>query len=102
MTDTAEVQTFEIHIPEPPPTKFERERRAFYQMLPDLLGTHRGQYVAVHDEQVVDSGRVRADVVARTLDKVRADIFVGLVTEEPPPIVRSGIRRMVDYRRPYR
>lgn len=31
--------------------KFERERRAFFRLLPALLGTHRGQYVAVHDER---------------------------------------------------
>jgi hypothetical protein len=25
-------------------------------LLPELLRTHRGQYVAIHEEQVVDSG----------------------------------------------
>lgn len=41
------------------PTKFERERTAFYRLLPELLATHRGQYVAVHGEQVADSGSDR-------------------------------------------
>jgi hypothetical protein len=89
----------EVHLAEPPPTKFERERRAFYRLLPTLLATHRGQYVAIHDEQVVDSGTIRADVVFRALDRVRADIFVGLVSEEPEPIERSGIRRVLDARK---
>jgi Family of unknown function (DUF5678) len=39
-----------------PPTKWERERGAFLRLLPELLRTHRGKFVAVHDEQVVDSG----------------------------------------------
>lgn len=94
MNPTADVQTFEIVLPEPPPpTKFEREVAAFYRLLPDLLATHRGQYVAIHDGRVVDSGPDRAEVVTRTIDRVKTDIFVGLVTVEPEPACRSGVLR---------
>ena len=71
MSQIDTVTTFEVHLPVPKLTKFDRERLAFFRLLPDLLLTHAGQYVAIHDEQVVDSGPIRADVVCRTLDRVR-------------------------------
>ena len=101
MNETAIVEMPAVVLPDPPQTtKFERERAAFYRLLPDLLATHRGQYVAIHDEQVVDSGPVRGEVVCRVLDRFQTDIYVGLVSEEPPPVVRSGVRRVVGERRP--
>ena len=47
-----------------PESPWERERRAFHQLLPSLLITHPGQYVAVHGRrtgprravQIVQSG----------------------------------------------
>jgi hypothetical protein len=84
----------EVHLPEPPLTKFERERRAFYRLLPELLNTHRGQYVAIHEEQVVDSGPERLPVAMRVLERIGpADIYVGLVSVEPRQVYRSGVRR---------
>src|SRR5271157_1942342 len=35
-----------------PESPWERERRAFHQLLPSLLVTHSGQYVAVHEGKV--------------------------------------------------
>ena len=64
-------QTFKVHLPEPRLAKAERERRAFNRLLPQLLTTHRGLYVAIHDEQVVDSGPDRSEVVTRVLDQVK-------------------------------
>ncbi len=89
----------EVHLPEPELTKYERERRAFYRLLPELLQTHRGQYVAIHDEQVVESGPERASVVFRALDQIQTDIYVGLVSEEAEPVCRSGIRRVLGPRK---
>ena len=37
-------------------TKWEREYHAFRRLLPQLLATHRGRYVAIHQEEVADSG----------------------------------------------
>lgn len=94
MSETATTTTFEVRLPEPPPTKFERERRAFFRLLPELLRTHRGQYAAVHDERVVDSGPDRLSVAARVLERVGpADIYVGLVSVEPERVDRSGVIR---------
>jgi Family of unknown function (DUF5678) len=100
MSHATVVPNFEVVLPDPPRSKFEQERAAFYRLLPNLLSTHRGQYVAIHDEQVVESGSDRTEVVSRTLDRVRADIYVGLVTEEPQPVARSGVRRVIGERRP--
>ncbi len=83
---------FEVILPEPELTKFERERRAFYRLLPDLLRTHRGQYVAIHDEQIVDSGTVRLDVVFRAQANHPGGVYVELVSADLPQVVRSGIR----------
>ncbi len=93
--NATEAQVFEVVLAEPEPTKFELERRAFFRLLPELLVTHRGQYVAIHNERVVDSGPVRIDVVFRSQAKVCCGVYVGLVSTEPPRILRSGIRRVL-------
>jgi hypothetical protein len=81
-------------MPPPPRTKWEREYQAFQRLLPQLLATHRGQYVAVHNEQVVDSGDDKLALALRVLAKVgNVAIHVGRVTEEPEPLARSGVRR---------
>jgi len=58
MSETTTPSAIEVHLPEPPLTKFERERRAFYRLLPEQLNTHRGQYVAIHDEHLSCSVRI--------------------------------------------
>jgi hypothetical protein len=86
----------EVEWPPKPQTKWEREYWAFRRLLPGLLATHRGQYVAVHNEQVVDSGPDRLELVMRVLKRVgNVDIHVGLVTDEPEPIVRIPHYRVV-------
>ena len=82
------VQEFIVNLPDPPPPptadKFEREKAAFHRLLPELLTTHRGQYVAIHDEQVVETGTDKVAVVMATFRRVGAvPIFVELVTEVP-------------------
>src|SRR5262249_43339162 len=39
-----------------PETPWQRERRAFWELLPSLRKTHSGQYVAIRDGKVVASG----------------------------------------------
>ena len=43
--------------------KFQRERLAFYRLLPELLRTHAGKVVAIHDEQVIAVGDERRPVI---------------------------------------
>ena len=67
-------------------------------MLPGLLASHKGQYVAIHGEQVVDSGDDKLALALRVLHKVgNVAIHVGRVTEEPEPVCRSGVRREVRF-----
>lgn len=92
-------ETIEVVLPEPAVSKFERERRAFFRLLPDLLTTHRGQYVAVHDERVVDSGPDQQEVALRVLRRVgHVGIYVHLVADPPEPVYRSGVVREVGAR----
>ena len=100
MNQSSATPAFEVILPEPEPTEFEREKLAFLRLLPELLTTHRGLYVAIHDEKVAGSGPVRIEVALRVQREVNAGIYVGLVTTEPQPVVRSGIRRIVGMRKP--
>ena len=43
--------------------KFQRERLAFFRLLPELLKTHAGKVVAIHDEQVIAVGDERRPVI---------------------------------------
>ena len=55
---------------------------------------YRGKFVAIHGEQVVDSGDDKLNLALRVLAKFgNIDIHVGLVTHAPAPAARSGVRR---------
>ena len=95
MNQATSTSPFEVHLPQPDRPKAERERLAFYRLLPGLLATHRGQYVAIHDEQVVDSGPDAAELAARAVRRFNADVYVGLVSEEAEPVCRVGGARDV-------
>jgi hypothetical protein len=69
--------------------QWQRERQAFHRLLPDLLKTHGGHFVAIHEEQVVDCDD---DIVQLALRVYRKHgylpIFFDLVTDQPLPPVR--------------
>ena len=89
---------FTVQLPLPT-RKSEVERRAFYRLLPALLLTHKGQYVAIHEEQVVDAGPIKLEVAMRVWQRVgNVAIFVGLVTDQPEVPSRSGVVRVVEDR----
>ena len=68
---------------------WRRDQRAFAAMLPSLLATHRGQYVAVHDGKVVVSGADKVEVALEAYLRVGyGPLYVGLVTLEPRQPVR--------------
>lgn len=70
----------------PPNEKWEREYHAFLLMLPELLKTHRGKYVAVHEEKPVDSGDDKTALAMRAYKTYGyVPIYVGLVAERPLP-----------------
>jgi hypothetical protein len=78
-----------IEFPSPPLSKGEREYRAFQRLLPQLLSPCRGQYVAVHEERVVDSDPDDVALILRVHARYGyVPIHVGRVTDTPPPPIR--------------
>jgi hypothetical protein len=66
-------------------TDWERERRGFQRLLPSLLATYPGQYVAVRDGAVVASGTDRITVALEAYRQVGyVPLYVGLVVEDSP------------------
>lgn len=83
-------------LPSGPEDKWGREQRAFRGILPELLKTHRGQFVAVHECRVVESGDDKLAVAGRAYARFGyVPIYVGLVTDLPPPLVRIPSPRLV-------
>lgn len=75
--------------------KWSRERRSFLQLLPTLLATHRGKYVAIHQGRVVHAGDDQIKVALGAYAQVGyVAIYVGLVTDEPPPVARIPSPRL--------
>jgi hypothetical protein len=84
----------EICVPTIPPSKWQREHEEFLRLLPALLATHRGKFVAVHDGKVVGSGEDQTEVALQAYSEWGyVPIFVGLVTDSPPPFVRIASPR---------
>jgi hypothetical protein len=74
--------------------EFRCEQQAFHRLLPELLQTHRGQYVAVHGGRVVGSGPDGAEVARTAYATIGyVPIYVDLVAEQPPRPVRLGVYR---------
>ena len=65
--------------------KWQREYRAFQQLLPGLLKTHQGRYVAIHEGRLVDSDEDQVVLVLRVYATYGyVPIHVGLVVEKQP------------------
>ena len=63
---------------------FERERQAFERLKPELLRTHRGQWVAIHQGEVVEAGQDRSHVLDSVYDRFGyVPVYVQLVEEHP-------------------
>lgn len=75
--------------------KFERERAAFFRLLPELLKTHRGKVVAIHDERVIAVGDERRPVIDEaTRIAGDVDLMVETVAEEWPVERIPGFREV--------
>ena len=46
-----------VRLANRPESAWERERRAFWELLPELRAKYDGQYVAIKDEKVVAKSR---------------------------------------------
>src|ERR1700676_3672857 len=88
MSQTTTPPTFEVQVPAPELTNGEQEYQTFLRLMPQLLVTHRGQYVAIHEGQVVDSDTNDIALIQRVHARFGyVPIHVGLVTD-PLPVVR--------------
>src|SRR5947209_2504164 len=79
----------DLTLPPPRDDKWDRERQAFWRLLPELLKTYRGQYVAIHEGRPAGNG---PDIIEVALQAHRqygqVPIYVDLVTDEPQRPVR--------------
>ena len=81
-----------LDLPEPR-NQWQREYRAFLRLLPQLLATQAGKFVAVHEGRVVDSGEDKIALALRVYENHGyVPIYIGPVTEEQP-VVRIPSRR---------
>lgn len=79
----------------PADDKFERERAAFFRLLPELLKTHRGKVVAIHNEQVLVVGEDSVPVAMEAYKKVGyIPLFVMRVLEKQPLYRLRGPREI--------
>ena len=66
-----------------PPEWFE-EKAAFQRMLPELLKTHNGKWVAIYHSEVVDSDDKEGELIWRVEQKLGEEpFFVDQVLETP-------------------
>ena len=76
-------------LPSLPEGKWHFEKRAFHRLLPGLLSSLKGKFVAIHEGQVVESGTDKLEVAGRAYARFGyVPIFVSLVTDAPTPLVR--------------
>jgi hypothetical protein len=77
--------------------KWRREQRAFHDLLPGLLHTNPGQFVAIHEGQVVEAGDDKLAVAWRAYDRFGyVPIFVSRVAAGPPGPVRVPSPRRLE------
>jgi hypothetical protein len=75
--------------------KFERERATFFRLLPELLKTHRGKVVAIHDEQVLVVGEETVPVIQEAIKLAgHVELFVQRVLETQPVYRLRGPREV--------
>ena len=81
----------------PSDDKWKREQRAFHDLLPDLLRTHLGEFVAIHNGCVVDSGVEKLEVARRAYERFGyIPIFVSRVVTGPSAPIRIPSPRRFD------
>lgn len=61
----------------------EPEREAFQRLLPELLETHRGQFVAIHGGRVVDTDADEGALASRVIAQRYDPVYIQEVREEP-------------------
>ncbi len=95
MSEVIEYPAPDLSLSTRPESAYERERRAFREMLPELLETHSGQYVAIRDGKVAASGTDRVAVALEAYSRVGyGPLYLGEVTAKPPRPARIPTPRI--------
>ncbi len=67
--------------------QFDRERRAFGRLKPQLLETHRGQYVVIRGGKAVSFGPNKAKLAKETYERFGyGPVYIGLVEQGPETV----------------
>jgi hypothetical protein len=65
--------------------KWLRDQRAFFRMLPELLKTLKGKWVAVHGEKVIEVGDSMQSVLTHVRERLpKGELYIQLVDEKLP------------------
>lgn len=80
----------------PTAAKWRRGQQAFRRRLPELRERYRDQYVAVHEGEIVESGNHKLAVAEKAYARFGyVPIYVGLVSDQPPPLCRIPSPRLL-------
>jgi PHD/YefM family antitoxin component YafN of YafNO toxin-antitoxin module len=63
--------------------QLQNERAAFRRLLPELLETHPGQFVALQDGRLIDADADEGALARRTLNKAGKPVYIQEVRAEP-------------------
>lgn len=70
-------------------SKWSREYEAFQRRLPELLPDYEGQFVAIHNGNVVAAGEQETDVIQAAYDMVGyVALHVAKMTQDSPQVFR--------------
>ena len=96
MKDLTTLPAPQLNLEPTPSTAWEEERRAFLRLRPTLMAAYRDQYVAVHQGAVIAHGPDQVEVAQQAYARAGyVPLYVGLVTEEPPPPARIPSPRLL-------
>lgn len=96
MSDVTTLPAPDLSLDDVTHAAWEEERRAFLRLLPTLLATHEGQYVAVYQGCVIAAGPDQVDVAMQAYARAGyVPVYVGLVTAVPPRPVRLPSPRLL-------
>lgn len=88
MSEVIEYPAPDLLLVKPPESEWERERRAFRALLPELRLKYDGHYVAIKDGKVVASGSDRVAVALEAYSRAGyVPQYLGHVTDSPLPPV---------------
>ena len=63
--------------------RLEPNRTAFQRLLPELLKTHKGQFVAIHNGEMVDADTDNRELAKRIYARKLFPVYIQLVSKQP-------------------